>query len=57
MVAHFAHFHWQVQARKMGFWGVGLGVFCVCTNPCKGLVTAESRTGVGGGILGKDRVC
>ena len=34
---------------------VGLGVFYVCTYPRMGCVTAEQRTGVGGGILGKRR--
>ena len=36
---------------------VGLGFFCVCTYPRKGRVTAEKRTEVGGGFLGKMRPC
>ena len=48
---HFAHF--QNQAKKRGVLGWGCGLFLVCTYPRKGFVTAEWRTGVGGGILGK----
>ena len=46
------------SGQEKGRLGVRLGVFCVRTYRYyrrKGFVTAESRTGVGGGILGKMR--
>ena len=51
----FAHF--QVQARKRSVLGWGCGVFCVCTFPRKGFVTALAEQGlvVVTGVLGKLR--
>ena len=55
-VVHFSHFQNQAKKRGVFGWGwVGLGVFLVHTYLRKGFVTAEERTGVGGGILGKMR--
>ena len=36
----------STSGQEKGCFGVGLGVFCVCTYPQKGFVTGESRTGV-----------
>ena len=43
------------SGQKKGCFGVVFGVFCVRTYPRKECVTAEERTGVGGGIVGKMR--
>ena len=44
------------SGQEKGCFGVGLGVFCVRTYPRKGCVTAEQRTRIGNGILGKMRL-
>ena len=46
----------SISGQEKGCFGVSLWVFCVHTYPREGCVTAESRTGVCDGILGKMRL-